>query len=64
MYDYQLITAVGGKMRNILHKVVGPREKKISKSSDKQVKEKYSLSYFFFSLCLCFLVGFNVLLTA
>ncbi|SFU83186.1 sensor histidine kinase [Butyrivibrio sp. INlla21] len=51
-------------MKIVLKKIVGPREKKIAKASDKQVKEKYSLSYFFFSLCLCFLVGFNVLLTA
>ena len=29
-----------------------------------QLKEKISLSYFFFSLCLVFLVGFNILLTA
>ena len=45
-------------MKNTLHKV------RSSKSPNKQIKEKYSLSYFFFSLCLCFLVGFNVLLTA
>ncbi len=29
-----------------------------------QDREKISLSYFFFSLCLIFLVGFNILLTA
>ncbi len=29
-----------------------------------QLKERISLSYFFFSLCLIFLVGFNILLTA
>ncbi len=34
------------------------------KSIGEQLKEKISLSYFFFSLCLIFLVGFNILLTA
>ncbi len=34
------------------------------KKNREQIREKISLSYFFFSLCLTFLVGFNILLTA